>query len=134
MSERISGDNAYWYNKIGEQHPAYGRHVSDATRKKISESHKGKTLSEEHKKNIGRAGKGRKQTEEVKKKLYEANIKKVICITTMTVFDSIKDGAEYYGINSRTHISKCCKRKRKSCGKLSDGTPLVWRYLTIIEL
>ena len=59
--------------------------------------------------------------------------KAVICISTNKVFDSIVDASEYYGIN-RPNISACCKGKRNHCGKLSDGTKLIWRYLTIIEL
>ena len=30
-----------------------------------------------------------------------------------------------------SHLSDCCKNKRgrKTCGKLEDGTKLVWRYI-----
>ena len=58
-----------------------------------------------------------------------ANNKKVICITTGKEFDSVKKGAEAYGIKSPSDIGKCCRGKLKSAGKLSDGTKLVWKYL-----
>lgn len=44
----------------GEKHWNYGKHWSDETKKKISESHKGKKLSEEHKRKMSQrfSGKG----------------------------------------------------------------------------
>ena len=65
---------------------------------------------------------------------------KVICITTKKIFHSKEEGAECYKLNKGTHINDCCrgyriqndkKIKVKSCGKLPDGTPLVWRYINI---
>lgn len=85
--------------------------TTEDVRKKISESRKGKYLG----KNNG-------------------NSKSIICLTTKRIFYSIKEGAEYYGIKGNSHISKCCKGELKSCGKLEDGTPLVWKYITIVEL
>ena len=52
--------------------------------------------------------------------------KKVICLTTGKVFLSSKNGVRYY--NCSNHIIDCCKGKRRSCGKLPDGTPLKWMY------
>ena len=42
----------------GENHPMYGKHLSAETKKKMAESHKGKHHSEESKKRIGAANKG----------------------------------------------------------------------------
>ena len=53
--------------------------------------------------------------------------KKVVCITTNEIFDSIKEGAAKYNIKSRTNISNCCKGNQKWAGML-NGTPLVWKY------
>lgn len=55
------------------------------------------------------------------------NSKQVICITTGKIFNTIVEASGYYYIN-RGHISDCCKMKRKSCGKLKDGTKLIWMY------
>ena len=41
---------------------------------------------------------------------------------------TIKEASEYYNIDN-SGIAKCCKGKIKYCGKLSDGTKLVWRYV-----
>lgn len=59
----------------GEKHPNFGKHLSEETRNKISESHQGKILSEKHKQKLkGRKSSflGRHHTEESKRKLSEA--------------------------------------------------------------
>ena len=53
--------------------------------------------------------------------------KPVVCITTNKVFDSAKEGAEYYNI-AASSITYCCKGKVKIGGKY-NGIKLVWRYL-----
>ena len=64
----------------GENHPNYGKHLSEETRKKISKSHQGKRLSEETKRkmSLSRSGPknpnyGKRMSEETKKKLSEAH-------------------------------------------------------------
>lgn len=52
----------------------------------------------------------------------------VICITTNMQFNSLTEASEYYN-TYKNGITNCCKERRKSCGKLGDGTPLVWMYL-----
>ena len=146
----------------GENNPMYGKHHSEETRKKLSEVKKGekhhmygkhhteeskkkmrKPKSEEHKRRISEANKDKELSEETKKKMSENHAdfrgknnpraKSVICITTGRIFDAMVEGAEYYGCNKES-ITNCCKGKYKSAGKLPDGTPLVWRYIEIIEL
>ena len=68
---------------------------------------------------------------EKKEKIHNnenSNYRKVICITTGKVFNKIVDGARYYNCNS-DNISSCCKGRKKSCGKLPDGTRLKWKYV-----
>lgn len=105
---------------------------SEEHNKKISESMKGenhylygKHLSEEHKQNISGKMKGRKLSEEHKQNIGKAQYKKVVCITTGKIFDSITEAGNYY---KSSHISDCCKGKRKSSGVLNH-VPLQWRYL-----
>lgn len=128
--------------------------VTDETKKKISKAGKGRKFSEETKQKMSKANKGRKFSEETRQKLSKAklnkplsethrenikkvvqgkdnpNSKKVICITTGKIFDYIREGARFYGIKDIGGISACCKGRQKSCGKLKDGTPLVWMYYT----
>lgn len=89
--------------------------------------------------NISLGGESGNHSEETRKKISESRkgennprAKAIICITLNAVFSTIKEGAKCYGTYINT-ISKCCKYKRKSAGKYND-TPLVWRYIEIIEL
>lgn len=99
---------------------------SDETRKKMSISHRGE-------KNINY---GKPLTEERKQKMREArrmqkpiNPKKVICLNTLQVFDTIKEAGIFYGIKSHNHIVSCCKHKRKYCGEHPDTKEkMQWMY------
>ncbi|MFA6282422.1 MAG: NUMOD3 domain-containing DNA-binding protein [Candidatus Omnitrophota bacterium] len=58
-----------------------GRYMSDDSKRKMSEAHKGKTLTEEHKKKIGRKGElhpmfGKHMSEESKSKMSKARMGK----------------------------------------------------------
>ena len=120
----------------GKNHPNYGKHLSEETRKKQSEIKKGKNpldnLSEdvlkERNKKIG------KWVKENRIGKNHPNAISIICVTTGRIFDTTAEGAKYYNIKSRGNITECLKGNRKTAGKLSDGTKLVWRYITIIEL
>lgn len=61
------------------------------------------------------------------KQCIPSKYRKVICITTGKIFDSVTDGAKYYNCIA-TNIHKCCNGKHKSCGQLLDGTKLQWKY------
>ena len=123
------------YDCKGENHYNYGRHHSEEAKKKISEANKGRkpwinkseTEKEEWKKKISESRKGKY----IGKNSGAA--KSIICITTMRIFESIVDAGRYYNCDN-SRITKCCKGKAKSAGKLPDGTKLVWRYIIIIEL
>ena len=84
-------------------------------------------------KRISNKLKNYKRTEEHERKVKENLLKKkkkVVCVTTGKEFNSIKDAAIYYGLKNGTHITNCCKGKRKSAGKHPQtGEKLVWRYL-----
>lgn len=54
--------------------------------------------------------------------------RKVICTTTNKIFNTETEAEKFYGIKCR-HIGDCCRGKRKSCGKLADGTKLQWEFL-----
>ena len=66
------------YGKKGILNPSYGKHLSEETKKKLSESlkgrkawNKGKKLTEEHKKNVSIATKLAMQRPEVQEKLHK---------------------------------------------------------------
>lgn len=150
-----STNSDYGYNS--EDGGSNGK-PNEETRIKLSESMKGRVFTEEHRDNIRNALIGKPLSEERKEKISKSlkgkrtgkensfygkhhdeetrikmsennkNKKKIICITTGKVFNSIKEASIYYGIKCTTAISACCKGKTKSCGKLEDGTKLVWSY------
>ena len=107
-----------------------GKQLSEEHKKKIGESMKGKQLSEEHKQKLSESHKGIQFSEEHNKKISESmkgkSSKKVICITTGKIFNSLKEAKKYYKCNN---ISACCRKKIQSAGKLSDGSPLKWKYI-----
>lgn len=147
--------------RIGENNSFYGKQHSDETKQKISDANKGRKWSEESKIQMSKNRKGRKSpmdgkhhSEETKRKISEnhafkgkerpeisekmsgknnPNAKTVICITTNKIFNTAIEATKYYGIN-QTGVVDCCKGRQKSAGKLPDGTKLVWKYITIIEL
>ena len=83
----------------GKNHPMYGRKHSLETRKKISEALKGKYTG----KNSPMYGK------------YGALnpcSKKVICLETGVIYDSIREAGKLTGICCES-ITKCCKGKLK---------------------
>lgn len=82
--------------------PWKGKKASEETRKKISENH--------------RDCKGNKNP----------SAKKVKCITTGKIFDTMKEAGKYYSIDW-TNISNNCRGVQLSAGKLNDGTRLVWK-------
>lgn len=53
--------------------------------------------------------------------------KKVICITTNRIFNTMKEAGEFYNCNPAS-ICSCCKYRSKSAGTLNDKK-LVWRYV-----
>lgn len=101
-----------------------------------------KAFTDEHKQNIGKSLTGKKRgptgrpgtftgkhhTEETKEKIRQkklgkscGNTKKVVCVETGEVFNSIKEAEKLTGLN---HIGNCCRGERKRCGKLH------WKFLS----
>ena len=108
----------------GKNHPMYGKKQSEETRRKRSESMKGKKCSEETKRKMSENHadvSGEKNP--MWGKTSPSRIK-VMCITTGETFDCIKDAQKHYSCRG---ISECCKKKRKSAGKL-NGVKLQWKY------
>lgn len=148
ISESLKGQvrNEEWKRKISEGlkgKPSYnkGKKFTDEHKKKISESNKGKVFTEEHKRKLVESHKGKLLSEETKRKLSEVNKgkilsentkikmsessdkKKVLCIETKIIYDSIKDASNVIGSCLRTGIVACCKGRRKTCGGFH------WKYV-----
>lgn len=113
LYDTTNHNNGY-NNSLGGEH---GIH-SEESKQKISESKKGMIFSEEHKQKLS----------ESQKRAKNHLSKTVICITTGKVFYNIREAERITGINNG-NISKACRGKKKSAGKLPDGTKLKWRYV-----
>lgn len=119
--------------------------VSEETKKKLSVANKGKIISKETRqkmsKNNARIWLGKKLNNETRKKMSESHIgkkgnnkgkalktrKKIMCIETNIIYDSITIASNITKINS-THISEVCRGMRKSAGKIND-IKLHWKYI-----
>lgn len=112
-------------------------HTEEANKKR-KETMTGRTLSEAHKQKVSKNHAnvsgvnnpmyGKCHTKETRQKISAAQRKrKVICLTTGEIFDSIATATAYYNL-SRSSIKNNVTGRRKSAGKLADGTKLVWQY------
>lgn len=102
----------------GENHPNYGKHLSQVTRERISQSLKGKKFSKERRERLSEAHKGIPNL---------VNRRKVKCIELDMEFESISQAREYFG--KQLEISRACRDRSKTAGKLEDGTKLHWKYI-----
>lgn len=78
----------------------------------------GKHLPDYMKRNIG------KHNSEVP----NSRSKTILCVTTGEVFDMFSKAKRKYGIKGNISVEEICL-KRKTYGKLSDGTPLEWKLV-----
>lgn len=63
------------------------------------------------------------RTDRAKDKQKIAHCKKILCITTNTIYNSIKEASQILNISS-SNICYCCNGKRKTCGGLK------WKYVS----
>ena len=112
------------YNKNNPQKYWLGKKFSEETRKKLSDSHKGKKrkpLSEETKLKISMSNKGKKVTVENLKKLSKPVRQYDLNGTLIAEFPSAKEACRKTGTNC-TGIGRCCQYKQSHCNGF------VWRF------
>ena len=125
--------------QTGESHPMYGKHHDEKAKEKIRNSRMGKHLTDETKRKISESmfGSnnpfyGKTHTKESRAKISESlrginspNTKKVIQYDKqgnfIKVWDYIKQASEALGINNSS-IGACCMGRYKTAGGF------VWRY------
>lgn len=96
-----------------------GRIISEETKRKMSESRKGKKLSLEIRKKLSEARKGIKFSEEHLKNLREQNrkkCKKVLCVETGCIFESIVDACKSLNAKHPTNIARAIKYNATAYG------------------
>ena len=107
----------------GENHPLYGKEKTDKHKQKISNSRKEKGVAKGKKNpNYGNhklSGENNPRARKVIQYDYQMN--------SIKIWDFMKQASEELNINL-SHISECCKKKRKHAGKDENGNGFVWRY------
>lgn len=107
----------------GENNPFYGKHHTEESKEKISKNRKGKCAGEEH------PFYGKHHTEESLKKMSENRKgkggKKVLCINTGEIFNTMMDAARWCGLKTACSIGQVCNGKREVAGK----HPITKEYL-----
>ncbi|MGG3233248.1 NUMOD3 domain-containing DNA-binding protein [Priestia flexa] len=113
MSERMKG-NTYWLGrKQSEEHIAKrtrvhkGKVLTNETRKKISEARMGKYKGEEN------PFYGKTHTDETKKTIAKKLGKRIRCVDTGEVFQSVSECAKVMNLDRR-NIQKVCVGKSKT--------------------
>lgn len=114
---------------VGDKHHMYGKHLSEETKKKISEARKG----------VSPTNKGKPMTKEQQDKLVESHIgkccgkdnphSKSVCQYGLNgelikIWDYIKQASNELNIDN-SQIVKCCKRKEKTAGGY------YWKYTEV---
>lgn len=99
-----SNDIKYGYNLTNGGEGFSGMHLSEETKKKISNAMKGKTPY----------NKGKKMNKAQYERLIETRKrKKVRCINTNETFDSLKEASNYFNFDMR-YISGVCRGVKKT--------------------
>ena len=123
----------------GGYHWIYADEDEEAQLEKIRQMPEGNKATEETREKIRQAKLGRKHTPEHCEKIrqshlgqgwksstYEKFCRKIRCVETGEIFDSIKAAAEHYGLNL-PNISAVLSGKKKTCGgyrwEYVDGQP-----------
>lgn len=135
MSEVERGEKNHWYGKhlseetkrkISEAHK--GMHPSKQSCIKMSESRKGKKHSDEWNRHISDGNKGKKLSEETRKKISTSRVgtpawnkKKVLCIETGIIYESVDDAMKKTGFSNR--IGVVCRGDGKTAGGYH------WKYV-----
>lgn len=124
--ELYKSDNRnFGYN---HQKGGYDHSINEETRKKMSDAKKGMYVGEKS------YFFGKHHTEETKKKISDAKkgvindkcFKKVICLNTKEIFDSLTYACKKYNLDA-SNMVKALKNNKRTCGKL-DGKLLRWQY------
>lgn len=89
-------------NALKGKQNCLGRKLSEETKAKIAESNRNRVISEDSRKKMSESHKGK-------------TTKKVMCVETGKVFNSITDASIFIGRDGSA-ISACCRGKQKTCG------------------
>lgn len=124
-------NNQLGYNLTDGGDGTVGRVITDEIRKNLSMAQQGKHIgsdnqfygkhhSEETKKHLSKMKKGKYKGKD------SWRSKKVICINTGVIFDTIIEAAKYYDIQIASIVLNC--QGKMHCGGEFNGEKLIWSY------
>ena len=87
-------------SRSGENHPLFGKHLSDEHKRKISEANKGK---------------GRPKGQPKEKKITYGNCPLIRCIENNKIYKTTVEAGKDLDIKTTGHIRAVCRGERKSC-------------------
>lgn len=111
---------------LGENSAWFGRKHTDEEKTKIGKGNKGKIISKETRKKLSDSLKGKYIG------TNSFNHTSVVCLETGKVYDYIKQATEELKLDP-SGISATLRGKQKTCGKLQDGTRLHWMLYSEYE-
>ncbi len=138
--EELNEREMYWIRKLNSKKPngynrtdvgngRRGHHLSEDTKKRLSEMRRGpknanygKPISDWQKKRISEARTGATMSNDARAKVAKARSKPVICVETGEVYPSAKIASESMGLY-RTAVCKACSGEAKTVGGFH------WRYV-----
>ena len=119
ISEKRIGQKDSIETRLKKSGSQKGKKLSDEAIQKLVNAHKQKVDLVQLGRTLGYANKGRKHSEETREKVSKAlkgkNSKRVLCIETDIIYDSISDAESLTNIN-RQNIGKVCNGKAKTAG------------------
>lgn len=121
--EKISKSNKKFYES--HQHHMKGTHLSEETKKRLSEIFKDRVFSEKTKQKMS-------QNHCDVNGAKNPRAKKVRCIETGEIFETAKEAGEKYNkcpSNPRCGIRDCCRGRRKTSGVDENGNGLHWEWV-----
>lgn len=121
ISKLNSNDREFGYNLTLGGDGVKGVRCSEERKMELS-----KSMSGEGNPMYGVSLKGRSGKDNPMYGVPAHNRKRLECVTTGEIFNTVTEGANKYG-TYRSDIAKVCRGKRRYAGML-DGQPLVWRY------
>lgn len=114
----------------GQGNPFYGKHHTEQSKEKISNSRKGKNVGKQH------PFYGKHHTKQSKEKISNNRKskggKKVKCINTGQIFNTMMDAAKWCGLANSSSIGQVCNKtgKQKTAGKHPiTKEKLLWEFI-----